>query len=51
MNINILRLVVGETRRLAVITGEILIDRSSRPEVFCKKGVLENVTKFTRKHL
>ena len=25
--------------------------RSSRPEVFCKKGVLKNLTKFTRKHL
>ena len=26
-------------------------DRSSRPEVFCKKGALRNFTKFTRKHL
>ena len=25
--------------------------RSSRPEVFCKKGVLKNFAKFTRKHL
>ena len=25
--------------------------RSSRPEVFCKKGVLGNLTKFTGKHL
>ena len=25
--------------------------RSSRPEVFCKKGVLENFAKFTAKHL
>ena len=25
--------------------------RSSRPEVFCKKGVLRNVVKFTGKHL
>ena len=25
--------------------------RSSRPEVFCKKGVLRNLTKFTEKHL
>ena len=24
---------------------------SSRPEVFCKKGVLRNLTKFTGKHL
>ena len=27
------------------------IFRSSRPEVFCKKGVLRNFTKFTGKHL
>ena len=27
------------------------ISRSSRPEVFCKKGVLRNFTKFTGKHL
>ena len=26
-------------------------DRSSRPEVFCKKGVLRNFGKFTGKHL
>ena len=26
-------------------------DRSSRPEVFCEKAVLRNVTKFTGKHL
>ena len=25
--------------------------RSSRPEVFCKKGVLTNFSKFTGKHL
>ena len=25
--------------------------RSSRPEVFCRKGVLRNLTKFTEKHL
>ena len=24
--------------------------RNSRPEVFCKKGVLKNFAKFTRKH-
>ena len=27
------------------------INRTSRPEVFCKKGILENVTNFTGKHL
>ena len=26
-------------------------NRSNRPEVFCKKGVLRNFTKFTGKHL
>ena len=25
--------------------------RSSRPEVFCKKGVLKNYVEFTGKHL
>ena len=29
----------------------MIIPRSSRPEVFCKKGVLRNFTKFTGKHL
>ena len=29
----------------------IAICRSSRPEVFCKKGILRNFTKFTGKHL
>ena len=28
-----------------------LLCRSSRPEVFCKKGVFRNFTKFTEKHL
>ena len=27
------------------------MDRSSRPEVFCKKSVLRNFAKFTGKHL
>ena len=26
-------------------------NRSSRPEVFCEKGVLRNFTKFTGRHL
>ena len=29
----------------------IVINRSNRPDVFCKKGVLRNFTKFTGKHL
>ena len=28
-----------------------VIPRSSRPEVFCKNGVLRNFAKFTGKHL
>ena len=28
-----------------------MLFRSSRPEVFCKKGILRNFAKFTRKHL
>ena len=27
------------------------ISRNSHPEVFCKKGILRNVAKFTGKHL
>ena len=30
---------------------KVRTDRSSRPEVFCKKGVLRNFVKFTGKHL
>ena len=30
---------------------EYKIYRSSRPEVFCKKGFLRNLVKFTGKHL
>ena len=30
---------------------DTLIYRSSRPEVFCKEGALENFAKFTGKHL
>ena len=29
----------------------VAINRNSRPEVFCKKGVLRNFAKFTGKHL
>ena len=29
----------------------LIIKRSSRPDVFCKKGVLKNFSKFTGKHL
>ena len=30
---------------------ELSLIRSSRPEMFCKKGVLRNFVKFTGKHL
>ena len=36
---------------LMIIYFTIVSDRSSCPEVFCKKGVLENFLKFTGKHL
>ena len=29
----------------------IYLGRSSRPDVFCKKGVLRNIAKLTGKHL
>ena len=32
-------------------TTKVLIFRSSRPELFCKKAVLINFAKFTGKHL
>ena len=33
-----------------LLTFELNTDRSSRPEVFCKKGFLRNFTRFTGKH-
>ena len=43
-------------RRQDVVTQSVNLiqagkDRSSRPEVFCKKGGLRNFATFTRKHL
>ena len=35
----------------SILQIRIIILRSSHPEVFCKKGVLRNFTKFTGKHL
>ena len=34
-----------------LVTGISSSNRSSRPEVFCKKRVLRNLAKFTGKHL
>ena len=33
------------------IEWNIRLNRSSHPEVFCKKGALKNFSKFTEKHL
>ena len=33
------------------LTNQKFSNRSSRPEVFCRKGVLGNFAKFTGKHL
>ena len=37
--------------RILALTSPCFMIRSSRPEVFCKKGVLRNFPKFTGKHL
>ena len=29
----------------------VRIDRDSHPELFCKKGILKSLAKFTEKHL
>ena len=41
----------GETSPLPPSSYAPCPTRSSRPEVFCKKGVLRNFAKFTGKHL
>ena len=38
----------GKTLKLLL---RMMNNRSNRPEVFCKKGVLRNFAKFTGKHL
>ena len=37
--------------RILALSSPCFMIRSSRPEVFCKKGVLRNFPKFTGKHL
>ena len=44
------RKVVDKAKKRRKKRKEWLIFRSSRPQVFCKKGVLRNYTKFTGKH-
>ena len=41
----------GSVKLVVIFITFYNICRSSRPEVFCKKGVLRNFTKFTGKHL
>ena len=41
-------LLLKETRSSSKLRS---MSRSSRPDVFCKKGVLRNFAKFTGKHL
>ena len=41
-------LIKHEWKRLC---NKLLLNRSRRPEVFCKKGVLKNFAKFIGKHL
>ena len=46
---------IDQTVRVPQVTNWIknngLMIKCSRPEVFCKKGVLKNLAKFTAKHL
>ena len=46
-----LRTALYRTRMVAVSVSIQNIYRSSRPEIFCKKGVLRNFAKFTGKQL
>ena len=38
-------------RFFGILKFSFLVGKSSRPEVFCKKGVLRNFVKLTEKHL
>ena len=50
-------LLTSNTMKISVFPIRIIqlyqkyISRSTRPDIFCKKGVLRNFTKFTVKHL
>ena len=45
------RILCANGNRKMKIKSKSNIERSSRPELFCEKGVLRNFTKFTWKHL
>ena len=36
---------------LVIMKSWVIMSRSNRPEVFCKRGAITNFAKFTRKHL
>ena len=40
-----------DTRKMEYCKANHILDRSSCPEDFCRKGVLKNFAKFTGKHL
>ena len=44
-------LLLINSRYLVFEVSEGIVQRSSRPEVFCTEGVLKNFAKFTGKHL
>ena len=53
----IVQILILPEEKLKILTGKydfptvlLTINRSSRPEVFCRKGVLKSFTKFTGKH-
>ena len=44
-------LLLSNSKYLVFEVSEAIVQRGSRPEVFCTKGVLKNFAKFTGKHL
>ena len=46
-----LKITVFKSKRETLPKGDLCTFRSSRPEVFYKKNVLQNFEKFTGKHL
>ena len=51
MNENLEDAVCFDPTETSYILENYYEDRSSRPEVFCKKDILRNLVKFTGKHL
>ena len=50
-NVQFQRFLFLKNKNLTKMLKHFVSNTSSRPEVFCKKGVLSNFTKFTGKHL